>query len=330
MEYGIMMGISPREPIGRFAKLAKMAEDYGFGMAWVGDSQLIFKNTYVALTLAAKETGSIKLGPGVSPAGTRHFTELANAISAINEVSDGRAVLGFGVGDSSVTPLGLKAATIAELRQFIELIRDLCRGEEVLYGGTNVRLRPANDQVPIFVSASQPRMLRLAGAVADGVIILGGADVALTQWQLSHVEEGARESGRSLEDVFVDLYVGISISRDLEKARQEVRPYATSQARWFSRWKQLPDVLSGYAHEFQVAYDNYDFYYHVSRQGEHNQLISDSLVELIAIVGPEDKCAERVKQLTELKIDRISFLNLPGGREQHLRQLAEDLIPRVS
>src|SRR5262245_19859515 len=116
MEYGFMMAVSPREPIDRFASLARMAEDLGFTMAWVGDSQLIFKNAYVAMALAAKETTRIQIGPGVTPAVTRHFTEIANALSAINELSNGRAVLGRGVGDSSVRPLGLKPATVDDLR----------------------------------------------------------------------------------------------------------------------------------------------------------------------------------------------------------------------
>jgi 5,10-methylenetetrahydromethanopterin reductase len=327
MEYGFMMAISPREPIDRFASLARLAEDLDFTMAWVGDSQLIFKNAYVAMALAAKETARIQIGPGVTPAVTRHFTEIANAVSAINEVSNGRAVLGLGVGDSSVRPVGLNPATIGELRDYVIAIRGLCNGDEIEYQGLKVHMRPHNTRVPIYVSASQPKMLRLAGSVADGVIILGAVDRSLTQWQLQHIEEGAKDSGRSLDDVFVDLYVGISVTDDLEKGRQEVRAYATSQARWFSRWKELPDTLKPYEGELQQAYAAYDFYHHVSRHAEHNQLISDQLVDLIAVVGPGEKCAERINDLMDLKIDRLSFLNVPGGRESHLGQLGEEVLP---
>jgi 5,10-methylenetetrahydromethanopterin reductase len=330
MEYGFMMGISPREPIDRFANLARLAEDSGFTMAWVGDSQLIFKNAYVAMTLAAKATSSIQLGPGVTPAVTRHISEIANAISGINEVSGGRAVLGLGVGDSSVRPVGIKPATIDELKEQLLTIRALCSGEEVTYQGRAIHMRPFNTRVPIFISASQPKMLRLAGEVADGVILLGAVDRSLTEWQLKFVEEGARQAGRSLGEVFVDLYVGISVTTDIEEGRQAVRAYATSQARWFSRWKELPDVLKPFERELQEAYQAYDFYHHVSRHAEHNQLISDELVDLIAVVGPGDECARRIGELADLKIDRISFLNVPGGRESHVKQWAQEVLPLLS
>lgn len=330
MEFGFMMAVSPREPLDRFATLAKMAEEFGFTMAWVGDSQLIFKNAYVAMTLAAVNTQTIAIGPGVTPLVTRHTTEIANAISAIHEVSSGRAFLGLGVGDSSVRPLGLKMAKRSELEDSVAAIRGLCSGKEVSYRGQEVRMRPHSGEVPIYISASQPKMLRLAGKIADGVILLGAADTTVTRWQLDHIEAGAKEVGRSIDDVFVDLYVGISASSDLTAGRQEVRPYATSQARWFSRWKDLPEPLTPYTEEMTKAYDAYDFYYHVSRQGDHNQIISDDLVDIIAVVGDADACAQRLDELSKLKIDRISFLNFPGGRERHMSDVAEHVLPHLT
>jgi 5,10-methylenetetrahydromethanopterin reductase len=330
MQYGFMMGTSPREPIERFANVAKVAEDHGFSMGWVGDSQLIFKNAYVAMTLAAKATASIRMGPGVTPSVTRHISEIANAISAINEVSEGRAVLGLGVGDSSVRPLGIKPATIDELRDQVTAVRGLTSGEEVEYQGRRIHMRPFNTRVPIYIAASQPRMLRLAGEIADGVVLLGAVDRSLTEWQLRHVEEGARAAGRDLEAVAVDLYMGIALTSDLQEGRQAVRAYATSQARWFSRWKELPDVLGPFDAEMQEAYRSYDFYHHVSRHATHNQLISDELVDLIAAVGPAETCAERISELADLKVDRISFLNIPGGRESHVVRWAKELLPLLS
>ena len=325
-----MMGISPREPIERFATLSKLAEQYDFTVAWLGDSQLIFKNPYVAMTLAARETERIRIGPGVTPLVTRNFTEIANAISGINEVSDGRAILGLGVGDSAARPIGLKPATLAQLREELIAIRGLNEGEEIEFNGRSIRMRPFTGRIPIYISASQPKMLQLAGAVADGVIVLGTADRSLTEWQLKYIDAGLEESGRDRQDITIDLWLGIAVADDMEDGRQEVRPYATSQARWFSRWKNLPDVLKRFEGELHEAYQAYDFYYHVSRQGDHNQIISDELVELVAVVGPPEKCAADIRELSELSIDRISFLNVPGGRERHLEQLGEEVLPLLT
>ena len=101
-----MMGLSPREPIARFGDLARTAEQLGFESAWLADSQLYTKNVYVALTLAAERTESIRIGPGVTNPLTRHPTVTANAIAGLLEVSGGRAQLGIGSGDASVIRWG--------------------------------------------------------------------------------------------------------------------------------------------------------------------------------------------------------------------------------
>jgi 5,10-methylenetetrahydromethanopterin reductase len=118
--YGFMMGLSPREPIGRFGELARSAEEVGFDAAWLADSQLYTKNVYVGLALAAAQTRTIKLGPGVTNPITRHLTVTANAIAGIDEVSGGRAVLGLGAGDAAVFPLGRAPAGIEALRNAIK------------------------------------------------------------------------------------------------------------------------------------------------------------------------------------------------------------------
>ncbi|SVD40735.1 uncharacterized protein METZ01_LOCUS393589, partial [marine metagenome] len=95
MRVGFMMVLSPREPILRFPDIAVHAEKAGFDMAWLGESQMISKDAYTALTLAAVNTERILLGPGVANPVTRHPTVLANTMAALNELSDGRAVLGI-------------------------------------------------------------------------------------------------------------------------------------------------------------------------------------------------------------------------------------------
>jgi 5,10-methylenetetrahydromethanopterin reductase len=326
VEFGFMMGLSPREPIGRFAKLAQLAESIGFDMAWVADSQLYTKDPWVALTLAAASTKSIKLGPGVTNPITRHFTVTTCAAAALNEVSEGRCVLGIGSGDAAVFPLGMRVK-VDELRLTIERIRALGNGDAVDLDGRQISVATGK-RVPIFVSASQPRMLRLAGALADGVVLMGAAQPELTRWQLQHVAAGAAESGRSLNDVFVDLWFAISVSDDKQKALNDVRPWAASQARWFAHWKELPDSLKPFTKEFEHAAAAYDFSRHLSRAGEPEP-VSDAFVDWVGVSGSAEACAAKIRPLLNLKVDRLTFALLPGGREERLRQYGSDLIPRL-
>lgn len=327
VEFGFMMGLSPREPIGRFAELARLAESVGFDMAWMADSQLYTKDPWTALTLAATQTKTIKLGPGVTNPVTRHFTVTACTSAALMEVSNGRCVLGFGSGDAAVFPLGLKVK-VEDVRDAINRIRTLSEGGTVKVDGREIRQATGGRRIPILVSASQPRMLSLAGELADGVILMGAAQPELTRWQLEHVAEGAAKAGRTLDDLVVDLWFAISVSEDRKKAREDVRPWAASQARWFAKWKDLPPSLQPFTADFHHAAAGYDFARHLSRAGEPEP-VSDEFVDWIAVSGSAEECAAKIRPLLDLKIDRLTFALLPGGREARLREYGKNLIPRL-
>ncbi|MBI03272.1 MAG: hypothetical protein CL468_04495 [Acidimicrobiaceae bacterium] len=329
MRIGFMMVLSPREPILRFPDIASHAEEVGFDMAWLGESQMISKDAYMALALAARETKKIFLGPGVANPVTRHPTVLANTMAALNEIGKGRAVLGIGTGDSAVHTIGARPATVKQLRADVECMRALFTGDEVLINETPARLLTAGETVPIWISASQPRMLQLAGAVADGVVVMGGAEPGITEWQIDHVRRGAEAAGRSLDDVFVDLWFGISLADDTERAIQDVRPWATSQARFLARWKELPRSVEPFREEFERAFQEYDFFEHLSRHAKHATAISDEFVDFIAVAGPPERCAEKIRPLLDLKIDQLTFTLLPGGRMERISRFGKELMPLI-
>jgi len=328
-EFGFMMGLSPREPISRFGDLAHSAEELGFDAAWLADSQLYTKDVYVGLTLAAAATSRIILGPGVTNPITRHLTVTANAIAGVNEVSGGRAMLGIGAGDAAVFPLGRAPAGIDALRTSIERLRGLSRGERVELDGATVAVAAGCASYPIMLSASQPRMLALAGAVADGVILMGAADPALTAWQLQHIADGAAANGRSLSELTIDLWFTISLSEDRDQALGDVRPWAVSQARWFARWRQLPEPLQPFEDEFQRAASAHDFRSHLARGSDDQESVSDEFVDWIGVAGDLDHCVAKICPLLELGLDRITFALLPGGRAERLERYGRELLPAL-
>ena len=103
------------ESIGGFGALCREAEESGFDLLGVADSQSVFRELYVALTLAALNTRRVRLGPLVTNPLTRHLVVTASAISSIDELSGGRAMLGIGSGDSAIFTLGAPPATVAGL-----------------------------------------------------------------------------------------------------------------------------------------------------------------------------------------------------------------------
>ena len=159
--FGISRGVSPREPLTRVGELAREVEDHGFDALWFIDHQLGMKDVYAAMNLAALATDRIEIGAGVTNLETRHPTVTANATTALDEISGGRALLGLGAGWVAVHSIGRTPTRLAEIRHGIEACRMLLGGEEVELYGTRVRLATATRPIPIYLAVSQPGMLAL-------------------------------------------------------------------------------------------------------------------------------------------------------------------------
>ena len=104
------------ESLRDFGPLCREAEATGFEWLGVADSQSVFHELYVALTLAALETSRIRLGPLVTNPQTRHLVVTASAMASLDELSGGRVALGLGSGDSAIYTLGAPPATVAGSR----------------------------------------------------------------------------------------------------------------------------------------------------------------------------------------------------------------------
>jgi 5,10-methylenetetrahydromethanopterin reductase len=320
-ELGLSLGVSPRETFDRFISIANRAETLGVDMLWVVDSQLAMKDAYVAMALLARETGMIKFGPGVTNLITRHPTVVANAMNTLAFLAPGRLQIGVGIGDSAVFPIGKKPMTIADCEQGIAELRSLLRGETRNYGAGDVTLSFKADPVPpIFLAASQPRTLELAGMVADGVIIMGPSDPETVRMQMASVDAGARRAGRDPSSVFRDLWVTIAVGG--QDAIDDVKSWASAQARWLARWKTVPASLEKYRAEMEHAVASYDFQNHLSLSADHATGVSDEFARALAVVGDEQECRRRLQELCTARVDRVTLTLLSGGRERRLDEIA--------
>ncbi|MCP4225982.1 MAG: LLM class flavin-dependent oxidoreductase [Actinomycetia bacterium] len=323
------MGVSAREPLTRTSALARAVDEQGFEALWYIDFQLGMKDVYAVMNLAAVATESVQIGAAVTNIVTRHPTITANATAALDELSDGRAMLGLGAGWSAVLAAGGRPSKLSELRAGIDEFHQLFTGETVALYGSDIRLATATRQIPIYVAVSQPGMLRMAGEVCDGAIVMGAADPEFCAWQLDYLYQGLEAAGRRRQDLTIDLMVTMSVDDDEQQALSDVRAWATSQAATFHPWKRMPEAWEKYRDEFARAADAYHLVDHLSLQAGHKELISDEFVRSVALVGDVDTCVARLRELWELDIDRITFALLSGGRERRLAELADIIIPAV-
>ena len=203
------------DPPAEFCGMVQEIEELGFSHLWLTDSSLHARNCYAYLTLAAGSSSRLLLGTAVTNPATRHPAITAAAAATVDEISGGRLILGIGAGDRPLLALGLRPSSLATLEAAIDGIRRLWRGEEVgLRAGTfelnSAHLRfQARPDIPVFLSASGPKTLELAGRIADGVILLVGLFPEALEWAIAQVVKGAQAADRPRPQIAVFAYGSI-------------------------------------------------------------------------------------------------------------------------
>lgn len=320
------VGLFPTEPVGRMRELTHLAESLGYDHVWFGDSQNIWRESSVTMGAAAVGTERIVFGTGVTNAVTRHRSLLASTWATLAEYTGGRVALGIGTGDSSLRTMGLHPLKLAELEAAVTDLRRLLRGEEVeepTSGAAyhlNYLSRPA--VVPIYIAASAPKILRLSGRIADGVVVLVGTDPRFVRAALRTIEEGAAESGRTLSDLHIVLWTPTAIGDDPTAARDLVRAHV---ARVVIR--PLPaSVDPAQQAAIERIRESYDYYHHMDTEAAHADLVPDELVDLFALAGTPDECRKRLQEIADVGVDQVSIVPFvrPGGdRADTIRRFAE-------
>lgn len=189
------------------------AENLGYSHAWVADSQMIWSDCYAVLALAAQQTRRIKLGTGVSVAGTRIAPVTANSIATINRLAPGRTFLGVGTGNTAMRLMGHEPQKLGEFRDYLRVLRGLLRGEEVEFNWRGQRLPiqflmqdhkfiELEPLIPIHVSAFGPKTQALAGEYGDGLVMSIPPEPGYMLRALRQVAKGAARSGRALDDFY--------------------------------------------------------------------------------------------------------------------------------
>src|SRR5919108_5408680 len=140
---------------------AQRAEELGYDGIFLGESHLSSIDSFQTLATCAMITKRALLGIAVTNMVFRHPTVLAGAAASLNEISQGRAILGLGTGDGPVYSQGRKATPLAEFETGIRMIRDLVQAKTIKFPTGSVGISFNLRAVPIYVSAEGPKGLRL-------------------------------------------------------------------------------------------------------------------------------------------------------------------------
>ena len=203
---------------------ATLAEAAGYESLWVTE-RYFHEETFALLGFLAALTRTMKLGVGVTNPYTRHPALLAMASATLDRICGGRFLLGLGRSERAVIqermgiPYGPPRATLAEA---VGMIRALLAGQRVNTTAGRLTLRdarlaitPIQQALPIYVAAIGPKALRLAGAVADGVLLNAYVPPGYVRYAVQEVREAARAAGRDPQAIDIACMLVVRLTNDL-------------------------------------------------------------------------------------------------------------------
>jgi 5,10-methylenetetrahydromethanopterin reductase len=225
----IGLRVPPCVSLRALQDFAVRADRAGVGALWFPDSQLLWRDTYLALAVAALATSQTQLGTAVSNVTTRHPSVIASAVRTVQEVAPHRVRLGLGTGSSATGTVGLTATTGAGLEEAVGAVRELMNGS---------RLTDSQGTCPIYIATAGPRMLTRTARVADGVILPPG----LTDDQIDRALETVRPAGL---DIVLSMYAWVT--SDVPRQARLIKPLLAARGSPPSG-TSLPDLYPDLPH----------------------------------------------------------------------------------
>lgn len=279
--------------------MCEMAEAAGFDDLWFADTGC--PDALTMAPLAAQATKKVRIGTAVIPVFTRSPAVLAATAETIQQVAEGRFILGIGTSSQTMME-GWHGQTfekpLTRMRETTQLLKQIFAGEKTAFDGTTLRstgYRQAPGNTPIFLAGLRAKMVEMAAAEADGVIINLFPDPALPKI-IGHVRAGEAAAGKQAGDAEVVCRHMMVVTDDKPAAMEMMRKafvpyYATPVYNAFLAWCGYPEeaklIAEGWAEKDRDK----------TARGLH-----DGLLDEIVVVGSAAQCQERIRGYAEAGI----------------------------
>ncbi len=287
-------------------EVSRLGEDLGYDRVYTTES---LTDTLAINQLMATYTSRIEIGSSVAIIYLRHASMAAQGAAAISEISGGRYILGLGLGHPPrIRAMGIEPGNpIEDMRNYVSEVRGVLEGESVYplpvqtYQGEELKFRRSRYPVRIYMAAVGPKMTALGGEIADGLLPYM-VPLSRMDAYLEARDAGAKRAGRNPRDVKIDLGIHTFLSDDLAIAREAARKTLTY-------WLGLPAYNnsireSGYEQEaenIKAAFERGD-------QKGLRDGIKDDIIDEFCLVGPPERCRERLTAFLEAGVDMPSLM----------------------
>jgi probable F420-dependent oxidoreductase len=328
--------VLPDPPYQRWLELIQLAEQHGFDYAWTYDSHVLWQESFPLLAVAARETSKIKLGHFVTNPATREPTLLASSYATLNDLSNGRMVMGIGRGDSAVRYIGKQPMKVAEFEAACKMVRELMNGREVTWNDKDLQLawvRPELPDIPMWVAGYGPKALAVAGRVSDGVIVQL-ADPEIISWIMDTARKAAVEEGRDPAALKCIVGAPSHVTDDLADARDQVRWFPAMVSnhvmdlieRYGTDGSGVPKALTDYVQ----ARKFYDYDDHSRVGAAHGEFVTDEICDRFCVIGNTEQIKAKLKELEAVGVDQFNVYLMTHGQEETLQAYGSDIIPQLS
>lgn len=310
--------------LGPALERVKLAESLGYESAYV--THIAGRDSLTVLTRYATVTERIRLGTGVLPIFSRTPASCAQTAATIDEISDGRMVLGLGVSHKVTVENWFDSKIekpVTQMREYAGIVKAILEGETPPRGDFfNSKFAfmgyPPRPKLPVYIAALSPKMLRLAGEIADGVMLWLCNPDYIRETVIPEVTKGREKAGRSMDGFDVVAAVPTAVTDDPESARNAFRKDLTPYA-------SLPFYRamlerSGFASDL-AAFDE------GMTAGDVPQAIaglSDGLLDSLAGIGSADDARAKVSEYADAGATSPCIGGIPGaGFDAALEAVAE-------
>ncbi len=349
MDFGINLA-----PAADSWKVVKRAEELGFSHAWFYDTQLLNADVFVAMAAAAMQTERIRLGTGVLIPSNRIAPVTASALASLNKLAPGRIDFGVATGFTARRTMGLGAIKLAEVREYVRIVRALLDREttEWEFEGKRRKIRFLNpdlelinttDPIPFHFSALGPKGKKLAAETGmNWIMPIRDTDGAVAQ--LRAMQEEWRNAGRDTADLYSTAHAGGCILGDGEpadsaRAKAQAGPAAAMilhdmvEAEFFGTLGfKIPDALRPILDAYKALYKGYqpeDARYLSVHRGhlmilrpEEEHLIGGDLIKALSFTATASELRERIRALRDAGFSQVSF-HIRYGQDHTVEEWAE-------
>jgi len=318
--------------IHEFLSLAELADKTDFSRLWIQEGDQRSALTLAALAL--QSTKRIKIALGVTSPVRRHPQILAIEAATLNEISTDRLILGLGVASGAIQNYRLQMKPLSAMRDTYEIIRGLFANDtsEFSYTGKVFSVQKAQKRfsipnLPIFMGAIGPRMLDLAGEIADGLILTrrGCFSAEYQKYSIERVINSAKTHNRDVNEISFVGFFETAISEDENQARQYIKTILGMYT-----IPQLPRFVSDFAGINETDVHTVKRRYFEGDYPGAIDAVTDEMVKQFAVAGTPAQCVEKLERFASTGLNSpILFVHGPD-KMKAAKLAAEQIIPRLT